>query len=362
MIGTKQVRDWLQSQLYDSEKEFAIFCDVADFKKVYKLDDSNTITRYTNGIVEALQPTMFPIKNLQVATQTFIVRFPIDIEISGKDANGNYLEVERIKEILLKFASVNNGKPFTQADDSNVNFEITPAFNGITVGVAEPVSPLGLCLPIEMNISLTMVESGINTNNFDVYLNNENLFYQQGTLIRSRMAETNSTITNGATTTAVQSNSMNIHLTSPLISSPQNLAILQDILLGGNNKPNIVKIKAKYGQNNLGQDLYQEKIYLMTFGQNQLSLEVGKNAGNSIDLVEVSPLIAEFDNTWIYSYVVGTANWTITKTLTAGQIWWAVFDDGTIFERENTTNESITVSISGTASDQPRLYYHSKVV
>lgn len=361
MIGTKQVRDWLQSQLYDSEKEFAIFCDVADFKKAYKPDDSNTITRYTNGIVEAMQPTMFPIKNLQVATQTFIVRFPIDIEISGKDADGNYVEVERIKEILLEFASANNGKPFTQADDSSVNFEVTPSFNGITVGVAEILSPLGHTLPIEMTISLTMVESGINTNNFDIVLNGENLYFQSGTLIRSRMAETNSMVVNGATTSAVQSNSMNVHLSSPLISSPQNLAILQDILLGGNNQANIVKIKAKYGVNAQNEDLYQENIYLMTFGQNQLSLEVGKNVGNSVDLVEVSPLIANFDNTWTYEYVTG-ASWTITKTLNAGQIWWVVFDDGTIYERQNTGTTSTTIELAGTGTAGVKKYYHSKVV
>lgn len=322
MITVKNVREWLQTNLVASGRTFAIFSDVAEFKKAYKPDDSNNITRYVNAILEPLRPNIFPIKNLQVGTQSFNLTIPVDIDIAGKDSNGNYIEVDDIKKILTDFAQQNNGVPFSLSDDDNLTFEITPQFNGVTNGIAEQISPLGNFLPVELNFTLTMVESGLNSNNIQIILNGEDLFFESASFSRTRMAETNSLATDTATKTAMQSNSFSVHINAPLLSSTQSLNILNDNLSGGLNKANTLTIVTPYQTNN----------YIVTFGNNNLTLAPAKNVGNALDLVEITPAIADFSG-WTLK--------TIDNTNTV-KLDWAVDGKKTLFIVLPDTNEIIT--------------------
>ena len=81
---------------------FKVFADMGEFQNYYKADNSNDITKYVNGILEVLSPSILPIKNLQVLTWSTRVTFVLDADMLNKDDDGNFLEVTEIRAVLQK--------------------------------------------------------------------------------------------------------------------------------------------------------------------------------------------------------------------------------------------------------------------
>ena len=152
---------------------FKVFADMGEFQKenYYKADNSNDITKYVNGILEVLSPSILPIKNLQVLTWSTRVTFVLDADMLNKDDDGNFLEVTEIRAVLQKYTANNNGVPFSYTDKNDVIFEITPSFSGVSVGEISQLSPLGNALPMYLDLSYIMVESGVNSNAVEILLN-----------------------------------------------------------------------------------------------------------------------------------------------------------------------------------------------
>ena len=350
MIETKEIREWLQANLVDDDFEFAIFSDVAEFKKAYKDEYSNDAIHYVNAIIDPDVPTILPIKNLQVATQSVTVHFVFDIDILSKDANGNYIEVDNLKRVLSDFITAKNGLPFTLTNNS-VSFEVTPQFSGLTDGLASQLSPIGNVLPVDMGITFTLVESGINSNNVSIKFNGEDLFYQSASITRTRMAETNVMGSGNATTTAIQSNSFNLHINSPLLSSTQHLVLLNDNLSGGQNKANVLQITTPY----------QTKTYIVTTGENTLSLEPAKNIGIAFDLVEIPVSIADFSNSSVWNGVefLSTSDYACRWNIAPGKtLVVAVPDSNLLLVQENTTNSTMVFNYTILANGKAQRYLY----
>ena len=178
MIGVEQIKKTLQDGFNAlnerTDREFVIYNDVGTFKHEYRAFASNDIIRYVNGIIESMQPTIMPIKNLEIQTQSFRITFALDVSVLHKDSSGNYKEVEEIRDILEKYISQNNAIPYLQNDDSNKSFEVTPTFGGVTVGLETQMSPVGRMLPMYFDFSCVFVESGVNTNNINFVINGNN--------------------------------------------------------------------------------------------------------------------------------------------------------------------------------------------
>ena len=119
---TKQIQNGLNAI---GNKEFAIFTDVGEFKNAYRGENSNNITHYINGIMEAMSPTRLPMKNLEVVTQSFRISFVLDIALLNKDKNGEFIEVKEVRAILENYIKGNNGIPYYLTDSDNKQFEIT---------------------------------------------------------------------------------------------------------------------------------------------------------------------------------------------------------------------------------------------
>ena len=350
MIDTKQIREWLQANLVDDDFEFAIFSDVAEFKKAYKDEYSNDAIHYVNAIIDPDVPTILPIKNLQVATQSVRVHFVFDIDLLSKDADGNYIEVDNLKRVLTDFITAKNGVPFAITENT-ISFEVTPQFSGLTDGLASQLSPIGNVLPVDMGITFTVVESGINSNNVSIKLNGEDLFYQSASITRSRLAETNVMGSGNATTTAIQSNSFSLHLNSPLLSSTQHLVLLNDNLSGGQNKANVLQITTPY----------QTNTYIVTTGENTLSLEPAKNIGIAFDLVEIPVSIADFSNSSIWNGVqfVGTVDYSCRWSIPAKKtLIVAIPDVNLLIVQENTTNSAMIFDYTVLQNGKPIRYMY----
>ena len=264
-----------------SSREFKLFADVGEYQKAYKPDDSNTVTRYINGILEALAPSRLPIKNLQVITQTFRISFVLDMALLEKDTDGEYLEVKQVRDLLEKYIIANNGKPYYLEDAEQVSFEVTPSFSGITVGTASLMSPIGNVLPVYLDFSCVFVEGGTNTNTVDFIVNGENMFYQDYSITRTRTAETNMIANEPSSKTLAQANGISLQLKMPLLNTEQSKAIESDVWSGTQNEAVCVE-RVRHTPNNT--TIYN--AYIMIYGSNAENGGIGQNIGQVVDFVE----------------------------------------------------------------------------
>lgn len=262
-----------------STREFKLFADVGEFQKAYKPDDSNTVTRYINGILETLAPSRLPIKNLQVITQTFRISFVLDMALLEKDEDGEYLEVKQVRALLEKYIIANNGKPYYLEDAEQVSFEVTPSFSGITVGTASLMSPIGNILPMYLDFSCVFVQGGTNTNTVNFIINGEDMFFQNYSITRTRTAETNMIANEPSQKTLVQANGISLKLEMPLLNSTQSKEIEEDVWSGSQNQAVCVE---RYRAN--AKTPYH--AYIMIYGNNAETGSIGQNIGQSLDLVE----------------------------------------------------------------------------
>lgn len=292
MIDLKQIREWIEESLtnFDETHEYAIFSDVADFKKGYRPHRSNEFIHPVNGIIEPDAPNILAIKNLQVMTQDLTIHFVFDMDLLEKDDAGNYIEVDTLKGVLYNWASSINAIPIALTDSESVVFEVTPTITGLTDGLAIQISPVGDMLPVDLSLSFAIVEAGINSNNFNFYLNGENLFTTQVNVSRVREAETNMNSGKKSTKTSIQTNGISFSIKTPLLNTTQVKNVFKDILTGGQNYAQIFEVASG--------DFVDKEFYLMTFGNDDAGFEPAKNVGVSFDLVEVDPKIAKFGSEW----------------------------------------------------------------
>ena len=293
-----------------STKEFKLFADVGEYQKAYKPDDSNTVTRYINGILEALAPSRLPIKNLQVITQTFRISFVLDMALLEKDEDGEYLEVKQVRALLEKYIVANNGKPYYLEDAEKVSFEVTPSFSGITVGTASLMSPIGNVLPMYLDFSCVFVEGGTNTNTVDFIVNGENMFYQDYSITRTRTAETNMIANEPSSKTLAQANGISLQLKMPLLNTTQSKAIESDVWSGSQNQAVCVeRIRHIAGEH----ETTIENAYIMIYGNNAENGSIGQNIGQVVDFVEGKQQQLKYGNKWSntsFTAVTGTMSTT----------------------------------------------------
>ena len=320
MIELKQLAKAIENSLntITQTKIFKIYADLGDFQEYSR--EVNDYKKYVNGVLESLAPSILPIKSLQAITQTIRLSLILDAEMLGKDEDGNYIEVEQARSILEQFMASNNGVPSALVDTLGVTFEITPAYSGVTVGEVALLSPIGKCLPIYLDGTYTIIESGVNSNGVTFSLNGKPMFAQAYTMTRLRTAEANTFSDKETAQTVIQTNGLSIDIRTPFLSNEIGALIEDDILDGGNNKAQWLQYK-RGGK---------ERNYIVTFGTNTGSGEMSKNIGLQISMVEGRPDMLEYNKYWRTQEVIATAGIPVSIGELAegfvGVCWWG---DGT---------------------------------
>ena len=329
MIELKTIAKTIENNLNtllanDGGQQFKIFADLGEFQNYYKAQNSNDPTYYVNGILEALTPSLLPIRNLQALTQTIRVTFALDVELMNKDTDGNFVEVTEIRKLLMKYIASANGIPFplseTLTNNTTMTYEVTPSFNGVTVGEIAQLSPIGEILPMYLDLVYTFIQSGINSNSAQIFLNGESLYFEKCSLSRVRLAESNTFAGGKSTKTVIQNNGLSIDLNAPLLDTTQSGVIEDDVLDGGNNVAQCVQYVRGTKVRN----------YIMVFGNTTENLEMAKNIGANVSLVEGKRDILSYNEHWqTYSVTVGAGQTVTIGTAVSEFKGVAFFGDGT---------------------------------
>lgn len=318
MINLTNLTQTIASQLngLDTGLTFALFTDIGEVKKAYKPQRSNTVVHYVNGVLNVLTPQINPIKNLQAITLSLSITCLVDIDLDGKNTDGEYTQEIAVRSALSQYISQYNGIPTSYTDTDGVVFTVVPAFDGITVGTAQQISPLGNTLPIILTGTFTFIENGINTNSVDIYINGENIYFDELAITRNRTKEESVFAGNDVTKAIIQANGLGLGLTLPLLNTTEMLAIEDDILDGGNNNAQMVQ----YVRGT------KVKNYIMVFGTNSGSFLPAKNVGLGVSLYEGRRELLTYSDNWkIYTYTVEAGDivrFSTPSTNIYGVIFW----------------------------------------
>ena len=295
MIKTIQFAEYLETQLNTliGQSIFKIRPNIANFTDYLREEDSNKINQYINGIVNLGDANLLSIRGLQAYTQSVQLEIIVDVEKQDKQNNDEFPEVTTIETLLYKFIANNNAIPITFTDSDGVNFEITPSYSGVRVGDAQILSPIGLCVPISMFGTLTIIESGINTNNVKWYINNVPIMVQSYSATRKRELESDIPLGENFNKSLPQSNGLSLTLIKPMLTDEISQLIEQDLYSGIANRCFLItRIRALLENN-----------YYMIIAQNSESGEIGANIGSTINLVEGRKNLMNYDNFKIHEQV-----------------------------------------------------------
>lgn len=296
MIALTSIAELIENTLNSlGDKTFRIYADMGDFQKSYKAYNSNQVTHYINGVLESLAPSVLPIKNLQAMTQTFRLSVVADVALLNKDDNGNYIEVEQIRQILQDYITQSNGVPFALADGS-ITFELTPSFSGVIVGTASQLSPIGQVLPIYLDFSYSIIERGINTNNVSFLVNGENIYFDTYSTTRKRECDVNMFPNDNYAKGLAQSNALSFTFKAPLLNATVSQQLEDDVYSGIQNTAYcVVRIRGE-----------KQNAYIMIIGENTESGEMSKNIGQTISFIEGKREEVILDSNY-WETIVGTS-------------------------------------------------------
>ena len=325
---------------------FKIFADDGQFQKA--LRNINTITKYVNGVYTVISSDLLPFKALNMYSITATLDLVVDVENAGKDENGNYIQVEKIKKILNNYGNANNGQIFTI---TGLGYQITAVYNFATVGTEQVLSPIGRCIPIQMWIRYQFVENGVNSNSVQIYINGENIPFNMASITRLRTMTNNNYSGDVATKATGEQNGISLDITMPLLSTKFGKSLTEDVLNGGNNKAYLVTIVYNT----------KTKVFLMTLGTNISNLEINKNVGQKISLVEIMPEIADTSSIDVVTAQIQTngENFSIRTQNPLYKLCSVIWGDGTQeFVEKTTTDNDFVVTHQYASAGVYNVYYN----
>lgn len=158
MINTTELCQKFESEIQDYaaeqgvDREFIIYSTVGERKPSERVEDTNRMKNYICGSYELSPSTLTPLTGLTIAQFSATVTFICDIHKSGKDANGNYIEVELLKNLLDSFVQSKNG---TVADGVLTYYSLT-SIGAATIASSET----GEYVPVALSIYYIYVSNG----------------------------------------------------------------------------------------------------------------------------------------------------------------------------------------------------------
>ena len=331
---------------------FKIKANVGDFEEAMRDEFSNTINTYINGVLKLGDADRIAIKGIQAYNQSLQLEIVVDCNEKPKTPTStDYPQVDYVESILQEFIQDNNANAVNMTDENGVSYEVTTNYGGVTVGGVEVMSPLGQITSLFVYATMTIVESGINTNRVEWYINNERVICQNYSCTRKRELESNMPYGNNSTLSQAQSNGLSITLIKPMLNNSISRLIEKDLYEGVANTCYLVTRKR-------GNDI--ENSYTMLIAENSESGEVGANIGSTISLTEGAISVMSFDNFDIHS----TLN--IARTIDLGTsftdnkyydlwLWWGnkiyktfvnVIANTTTIWNYGESNKYITISIN----------------
>lgn len=325
MVSLKSIADKFEYILNTNTfgKTFRVFSDKGELVK-----RNGHENEYRNGLVEIMSSNITSLSGLDFGTYNVNLTIYANATIRNKDDDGNFIEILELRQILNQFIENYNGKTFGEDIDDKI-YAVTYVISSPETLPSTSLGYIDECLPMQVNIGLIMFENGVNSNEWEVYLDGEELGYTGLVVSRVKTVETIPFNSASSTQTVVQTNGIGFDFICPQTTKNIINKIEEEILKCDNDsKAHLVYIK---GHNT-------EKAYICVFGNTQATLERNANVGFNISLLEGNPdLLTYEDNLWITRTVEveNLSNNTVTIENIDEQELIIKYDDGDVVKTSN---------------------------
>lgn len=296
-------------------KTFRIFSNVGELKK------RNTYqNEYRNGLIEfASTPQTISLNGLEFTTSSINLTLYANIEARSKDDDGNYIEVEELAQIANDtLIQPYNCQTLSENFGGDTYYSTTWIVSKPTTLPKGSLGYINECLPMVINIGLTVFENGFNSNQWEIQIDGKDVDWTKAVLTRTKVAEQQPLIDNRSTKTTIQANGLGIDLVLPKLTNDLGDMIEEENLLCSNDYAHCVYIK--------GHSV--EKSYICVFGNTITSLEKNLPSGYNISFAEgVEDLLTYKGNIWIEQEITVTdLNYNTVTVINNDKlplnIWW----------------------------------------
>jgi uncharacterized repeat protein (TIGR02543 family) len=263
-------------------KTFRIFSDSGELAK-----RNGRKNEYRNGLLEVVSRTTSNISGLEFISSSVNLTLYANEDARGKNSDGNSIEIIELRQILGDFLEYYNFKTFAE-EFGGKTYSTTYVIGETTTLPKGSLGYINDCVPLITNIGLTFFENGVNSNEWIIEIDGEEVGYTNAVISRTKTAENMPLAESKSTKSVMQTNGFGIDLVVPQISSNLGNAI-EDELLTGKEYAHMVYIKGKN----------TEQTYICVFGNLQASLIKNANVGFNVPLVEGVPELLDYkENVW----------------------------------------------------------------
>jgi hypothetical protein len=264
-------------------KTFRVFSDSGELAK-----RNGHENEYRNGLLEIVSRTTSNLSGLEFISSSVNLTLYANEDARGKDSDGNSIEIIELRQILGDFLENYNFKTFAE-EFGEKTYSTTYVIGETTTLPKGSLGYINDCIPLVTNIGLTFFENGVNSNEWQIYIDGEEVGYTNAVISRTKTAENMPLAESKSTKSVMQTNGFGLDLVVPQISSNLGNAI-EDEILTGKEYAHMVYVKGKN----------TEQSYICVFGNLQASLIKNANVGFNVPLVEGVPELLDYkENVWL---------------------------------------------------------------
>lgn len=315
MIDSLFLANLVQNRLNENNLgiEFLIYSDEGELVKNTKIGAS--IQKYTQGLIEIVSDNLIPIKANSLVFQTITTQLMIFVDLAdsgfvdelGRKQSQHFIDV---KNILEKIIEDFNGATIPIVDD-NKTYTVSLSFSKPKPGQKTSLGDISQGLPLYMNITFAFFQNGVNANDCNIIINNENLYFTRFVISKIKQADQSQFANSDGAKTYALIGGKSLDMVIPVVNSPVNKLMMQDILEDDIlNNALFVRIETP---------LYN-KNFIGIFGTIGVNADVNSNLGYNVAVVEGVSNILNYSDDWI---IEKTTEKSVTKILTAkGCVFW----------------------------------------
>lgn len=337
MIDILYLANFIEDELNKNTlgKEFRIFATEGDLVQSARVDGKLRV--YEQGIVRVVSSNIVPIKNINFETINAQLMILAEMQRGSVSLEGSNERPQSTNVLDVKQCI---GEVIGRVNGQTVNIDLEGKTYALTVGMSLPtegektgLGQIADAVPLYINLSFVFFENGINSNDCEIYINGENMYFTTATVTRIKTADTstfaNSKVNKGVALVGGKS----VDLVVPVLSSEVSQVIMEDILDDTKiNRAVNVRVKTPLS----------EMQFIGLLGNTTLNLESGLNAGYNVSVIQGIEDALVYDDNWT---IREQTNYTETVNLTsAGTVYWG---DGVVENFDEAQSVSHTYTGSG---------------
>ena len=293
MIDNLYLANLLEGEFNNNSlgKKFLIFADEGDMVKATKY--GNYVLSFTHGLLETITSQITPIKNLRFQNWNMQLMLLCDLNKTGfvEQGDHNRLQSDNLidtKQCIMEVFERLNGQTISIVDD-NKTYSMTFALSLPTVGEKMSLGDISEGMPIYLEITMTLLENGVNSGDYKVVVDGEDMYFTSAVLSRIKVTEQNPNMQGNNTKASVLNNGLGVDLVVPQTTSPV-CEKFEDELLDGTDKAYCVILQR--GEKRVP--------YICTSLKTQQSIALVQNIGINISFGEAVEECLDFEeNKWI---------------------------------------------------------------